>query len=71
MPALEAQLVGPADGREAIGHAELAEDALRVGSDRVERDDQLGGDLRTGELGPEQPEDVELPRTQRVDEPRV
>ena len=38
------------------GHVELGEDALGVGAQRVERDVQLTGDLRSGELAVQKPE---------------
>jgi hypothetical protein len=54
------QLRGTSDGRPAIVDAELAVDALRVGADGAQGDHELIGDLRAGELGPEQSQHFEL-----------
>src|SRR5215204_2071982 len=54
------QLRGAPDGRPAIVDAELTVDALGVGADGAQGDHQPTGDLRAGELGPEQPEHFEL-----------
>ena len=48
------------------GHVELGEDALGVGAQRVERDVELAGDLRSGELAVEKPEHLQFAVTQRV-----
>ena len=42
------------------GHVKLGEDALGVGAQRVERDIELAGDLRSGELAVKKPEHFQL-----------
>src|SRR6476646_10478003 len=52
----QTQLFRPFDGRPSTVDVEFAVDALGVGADRTQADHEFTGDLRTGELGFEQPE---------------
>src|SRR6185312_1835047 len=56
----EAEVGGAADGGLAGVDVQLGEDVLGVGAQRIDRHEQLTGDLRPGEFGREQPEDLEL-----------
>ena len=56
----EPSFVGAAHRSCPGGHVELGEDALGVGAQRVERDVQLAGDLRPGELAVQKPEHLQF-----------
>ena len=62
----ESVLVGLAYGGGAGLDVELGEDALGVGAQGVQGDVELIGDLRPGELGVQEPEDLDLALAQRV-----
>ena len=66
--AQEAELVRAGDSVAAGGHAELREDVLRVGPQGVDRDVQLAGDVRAGEVAGEEAEHLELAVAERLDE---
>src|SRR6478609_3823871 len=59
-------LAGSGDGGPAARDGELGEHVLGVGAQRVGRDEQLSGDLRTAQLGVEQAEHLQLTLAQRV-----
>ena len=48
--------MSPVNGCPAVVHLELREDVPGVGAQRVERDEQPAGDLRSGQPGVEQPQ---------------
>ena len=66
----QVELLGPADRRPTVVHAELGVDVLGVRAHGVQRHHELAGDLRTAEVGGEQPEHVELAVAQRLDQAR-
>ena len=63
----EIELGGAADRRPTAVHPELRVEVLRVGPDRVEGHREVARDFGAVQLGSEQPEDIELAFTQRLD----
>ena len=66
--AAEVELLGPADRCPTVVHAELGVDLLRVASHGVQGHHELAGDVRTVQVGSEQPEHVKLTFAERLDQ---
>ena len=58
--------MGLADGGGAGRDVELGEDALGVGAQGVQGDVELSGDLWSGEVGVQEPEDLDFAPAQRA-----
>lgn len=61
--------MGAAYGGHPGVDVQLGEDAFGVGTQGVERDVELAGDLRSGQIAVEEPQHVELAVTERVGQP--